>query len=194
MGQDKALVPFAGHPLVEHMADIAEAVPALRGVEVGIVGPKALRAQRRRVVEDFFPGQGPLAGIHAALCASGAARTLVLAVDMPLVTSEFLKFLMAAAQASDAVVTVPRLADGWQPLCAVYAAEFLPCAERALREGRNRIDSLYSEVQVQELSEEDLRENCFSSNLFRNLNTPEEWQDAQVEFAARTAVPVSQPL
>ncbi len=185
MGQNKALLPLAGQPLVQHMIDLAWSIPTI----VQLVGdPQSLLAYAA-VSEDHFPGQGPLAGIHAALVASVAEQVLILAVDMPFLTPDFLRFLIAQAQAqsqtSEALVTVPRLADGWQPLCAVYHKEFLPYAERALQQGRNRIDSLYSEVSVQTISEETLHNHGFGSSLFRNLNTPEDWQAAQLEFDGR---------
>lgn len=182
MGRDKALLPFGGRPLLEHMLEVAASVVA----PVRIAGdPQALAYAD--VLPDAFAGQGPLAGIHTALRASRAPFTLVLAVDMPFLSREFLRFLVTQAQGSAALVTAPRLEDGWQPLCAVYRAEFLPHAERALQAGRNRVDALYAEMPVQEISAASLQERGFTADLFRNLNTPQDWDAAQAELQERAA-------
>ena len=41
------------------------------------------------------------------------------------------------------MVTVPRAAGNWQPLCAIYRTPFADIAETALHQGRNKIDPLY---------------------------------------------------
>jgi molybdopterin-guanine dinucleotide biosynthesis protein A len=106
-------------------------------------------------------------------------------VDLPFVESKFLAYLIACACQCAAVVTVPHPADGWQPLCAVYRREFAAVAESALRRGKNRIDVLFSQVETRAIREEELVRMGFSSKMFRNLNTPEEWQKASAEFEAR---------
>ncbi len=45
------------------------------------------------VVEDVYPDCGPLAGIHAALGATGTDLNLMLAVDLPFLQSSFLNYL-----------------------------------------------------------------------------------------------------
>ncbi len=58
---------------------------------------------------------------------------LMLAVDMPFVSSAFLEYLITQARgAPDAVAIVPRGDGGWQPLCAIYRREFADVAEHAL--------------------------------------------------------------
>ena len=50
---------------------------------VRIVGAFESFRAHGRVVEDVFPGRGPLGGIHAALSSSAAELNLMLAVDLP---------------------------------------------------------------------------------------------------------------
>ena len=49
---------------------------------------------------------------------------------------------------------------------------------QALREGKNKIDPLFSKVEVRAIEEAELRKQNFSPAMFRNLNTPEELQQA----------------
>src|ERR1700733_7227794 len=133
MGENKAFVSFHGQTLLDR------ALAALRAVcgEVTIVGDPAIFGEHGPVVPDLFPGCGPLGGIHAALAQSSFDLNILLAVDMPFVSAELLRFLLREAEndASSALVTVPRTGRGLQPLCAVYRRGFAAVAEVALKAG-----------------------------------------------------------
>jgi len=175
MGSDKAFVELEGKPLLTRMLALASAV----ALEVRIVGSKSKFGDYGRVIEDEFPDHGPLAGIHAALRSSSTDPNLMLAVDMPFLEMDFLRYLAEQAAAKQsAVVTLPRAQGNWQTLCAVYRKPFLHIAEDALREGKNKIDPLFSKVEVRAIEEAELRKQNFSPAMFRNLNTPEELQQA----------------
>jgi molybdopterin-guanine dinucleotide biosynthesis protein A len=130
-------------------------------------------------VADVFPGCGPLAGIHAALVHSPAELNLMLAVDMPFVSGELLAFLFAAADESNAIVTVPRSGKGLQPLCAVYRRDFFLVAEQALREGKYKIDAAFAGVSVRVIEEVELAAAGFSEQSFFNVNTPQDHLEAE---------------
>jgi molybdopterin-guanine dinucleotide biosynthesis protein A len=182
MGTDKAFLEWDGQTL------LARALELGRGVaeDVFIAGDAAKFTSYGRVVEDIFPDRGPLGAIHAALCHTSAEWNLMLAVDMPLLEPKFLAFLLRAAQESTAAVTVPKLSEGWQPLCAVYRPAFAEAAECALLEGRNKVDTLFAEVEVRELREVELSLAGFGEQMFRNLNTPEEFRRARKETRQET--------
>jgi molybdopterin-guanine dinucleotide biosynthesis protein A len=170
MGTDKAFVTLDGRTLLARALDLAHSVTA----DVRIVGAATKFAAFAPVVEDVFPGCGPLAGIHAALRSSQTELNLILAVDVPFVSFALLQFLIARARNSPATATVPRTTQGWQPLCAIYRREFANAAEAALRAGRYKIDALFDEAHTHAISEEELESAGFSPNIFRNLNTPED--------------------
>jgi molybdopterin-guanine dinucleotide biosynthesis protein A len=110
--------------------------------------------------------------------------SLVLAVDLPFVESRFLEYLINQARETGAVVTVPRAGGGFQPLCAVYRREFAGIAEHALRAGRNKIDSLFTQVETRVLEEDELARLGFAADIFRNLNTPEDFEQATLKTQA----------
>ena len=173
MGRDKALLEFEGRTLLEHAIELCSRVAP----EVKIVGPRELYGRFGDVVEDIFPGRGPLGGIHAALSSSRSELNLALAVDVPFVTAELLNYLVNTARDAGTLVTVPLANGGYQPLCAVYRRNFADRAERALQAGRNKIDPLFTPEATRVVSEEDLRRHGFPAKLFVNLNTPEEWAE-----------------
>jgi molybdopterin-guanine dinucleotide biosynthesis protein A len=179
-GTDKAFLDFGGQTLL----DRALSVMGTACDRVAIVGDpakftKSGSSKSESAVADIFPGCGPLAGIHAALVHSSAELNLMLAVDMPFVSGELLAFLFAAAEQSDAIVTVPRSGKGLQPLCAVYRRDFSTVAEQALRAGKYKIDAAFSSVSVRVIEEGELAASGFSEQSFFNLNTPQDWLAAE---------------
>ncbi len=180
MNADKAFLDFGGQTLLDRALSVMGTVCD----RVTIVGDPAKFAKHGSgkhgsskygsVVADIFSGCGPLAGIHAALVHSPAELNLMLAVDMPFVSTDLLAFLFAAAEGSDAVVTVPRTTHGLQPLCAVYRRDFSTTAEQALRTGKYKIDAAFGGVSIRVIEEAELAAAGFSERSFFNVNTPQD--------------------
>jgi len=175
MGSDKAFLRLGDETLLSLALKAAGAV----AVDVRIVGDRQKFAAFGRVVEDVYRGQGPLGGIHAALSSSVTELNLVLAVDLPFMGADFLEYMLSRARESKATITVPLVGERLQPLCAVYRRGFAEVAERSLREGKNKIDSLFASVATCVIEEDELVRAGFSAEMFRNLNTPEEWEKAK---------------
>ena len=167
---DKAFVEFQGQTLLERaLAAVGEVSEG-----IAIVGDPAKFREYGNVLADVFPGCGPLGGIHAALVNSTAELNLMLAVDMPFVSRELLAFLFVEAEKTDAMITVPCVGKGWQPLCAIYRSDFATVAESALRAGNYKIDAAFSSVSVSVIEEAELLTAGFSERCFLNVNTPQD--------------------
>lgn len=178
MGADKALLPLGdGNFLTVALRNARAVCPG-----PVIVGDAVRYAGFGTVVEDRFPGCGPLGGIHAALCATQCEWNLVLSVDLPMLTPEFLRWLVREAVAGEKMVTVPRLHGRNEPVCAVYHKSILPVVERALIAGDFKIGRIYSDVPVRYISEEEIFAAGFSERIFSNVNTPEEYEQVRMHF------------
>jgi molybdopterin-guanine dinucleotide biosynthesis protein A len=177
MGTDKAFVMLDGETLLGRALNLTRSVTA----DVRIVGSAEKFEAFAPVVEDVFRDCGPLGGIHAGLRTSSAELNLVLAVDVPFVSEELLRYLIARARKSAAIAIVPQT-RGWQPLCAVYRREFADAAEVALRAGRYKIAELFSAVETEKIDESELESAGFSSAMFRNLNTQQDLAEADDRF------------
>jgi len=189
MGTDKAFVTLNGRTLLAQALELARSVTP----EVRIVGDAAKFARFAPVVEDLFPECGPLGGIHAALRSSQTDLNLMFAVDVPFVSAEFLQYLISRARSSvGATVTVVRASGGWQPLCAVYRRDFADAAEEALAAGRYKIDPLFATQRTLVIDEDELKSAGFSPNMFRNLNTPEELDEAIGEIEIHGSITTEQ--
>jgi molybdenum cofactor guanylyltransferase len=87
MGHDKALLPWQGRPLLDHMIGLAREA----GIDhVYVSGDRP----GYRSIPDMTPGLGPLGGLASAAAALPDGRLLVLAVDMPRLTPDLLRALM----------------------------------------------------------------------------------------------------
>jgi len=175
MGSDKAFLTLGEETLLSRALRIAGAVAE----KVRIVGDARKFAAFSQVVEDVYRDRGPLGGIHAALSSSATDWNLMLAVDLPFAGPEFLRYLLLRARESDAMITVPRAGGGLQPLCAVYQRRFVEVAEASLFEGKNKIDALFAKAVTRVIEEDELARAGFSTEMFRNVNTPEELEMAE---------------
>ena len=176
MGQDKAIMRLSsGRTLLEN----ALAVTGVVSGHVSIVGPRlkyAAYAWSGKIVEDIFADRGPLGGIHAALAATTTEWNIILAVDLPGVSSALLEWILKMAREAGVQVTVASVAGGFQPLCGVYRKSFRNRAEKALGEGHNKVDACFDSGSLRILTEEEVRAAGFSPEMFANVNTPDEFE------------------
>jgi molybdopterin-guanine dinucleotide biosynthesis protein A len=172
MGVDKVFLNFQGQTMLDRALSVMISVCDC----VSIVGDPAKFAKYKfdSVIEDIFPGCGPLAGIHAALRYSSSELNLMLAVDMPFVSPELLAFLFEVAENNSEVVTAPQVNRRTQPLCGIYRREFSDVAEAALRAGKYKIDAAFTGVSVKLIDEHALASAGFSERHFFNINRPED--------------------
>jgi molybdopterin-guanine dinucleotide biosynthesis protein A len=176
MGTDKALLRLpGGETLLEHAISVASAVTP----EIKLIGPHSRFASQfggAEPIEDILPNCGPLGGIHAGLSASNTELNLVLALDMPAVRPDLLLFFLCEAEQNSALVTIAKIEERWQPLCAVYRKRFADVAEQALRAGRFKVDATFTADNTHLITEDRLRQAGFSPALFANCNTAAEWE------------------
>jgi molybdopterin-guanine dinucleotide biosynthesis protein A len=181
MGQDKAALTLNGQTLLEH------ALAAVRQVcrDVSVLGRYERYGAFAPTYEDIYPGCGPLGGIHAALSNSQTEFNLIIAVDTPFLSPEFLSYLAERAVTSGMVVTTPEIDDYTQPLCTVYSLDFLPIAEKAIKAGNYKIVPLFPRNQTLVIKQSELRRFAFGAEMFENLNTPDDMERARRRFLAR---------
>lgn len=175
MGQDKALLPIGGRTLLEAIAD------ALRPLveRIRVVGREpAPGLPLRNAQPDLCPGHGPLSGIHAALATAEAGRVLVVACDLPLVTTAFLRGLVEAlAPELDAVVPCP--AGTPVAVCAVYRTACLRYIEERLARGELAAGDFAKSLNARFLDDADLERLDPSGRCLLNLNTPVDYERAR---------------
>jgi molybdenum cofactor guanylyltransferase len=168
MGTDKALLQIDGVALVQQTAALVQTAAG----PVSIVGdPEKYSGLGYAVIADGRPGNGPLAGMEAALLDSTSEWNLIVACDMGSLNAEFLDGLCARALLLpvEADCLVPSGPDRrLQPLSAVYRRRCLGAFSRALDAGIRKVTEVVGSLNAINWQAPDPR-------VFQNINTPEEW-------------------
>jgi molybdopterin-guanine dinucleotide biosynthesis protein A len=132
MGQDKALIQFDKHPLIVHAVEILRRA----GLSVSIAGARSSLAEFAPVIEDGPDGdKGPLSGICAALAAGSSQYAVFLPIDLPLLPSSLIVFMLHHAQITDSFVTLASLNGFAQTFPAVVDRTILPSLQQRLSAG-----------------------------------------------------------
>ncbi len=181
MGRDKAQIRWHDGTLLSH------AIDRLRSLtdRVFVVGDVRMDDPQVEVLHDLVPDSGPLGGIHAALSSTETPWNIVLGVDLPLISTAFLRLMTDMCRSeSDKNAIVPRINGAFQPLCAAYHCDFLPVCEAALARKRLSIHDLFRIPATRIMAEDQIRDAGFTAESFLNVNTPEDLARAEA-LAAR---------
>jgi molybdopterin-guanine dinucleotide biosynthesis protein A len=184
MGEDKALLPVAGIPMLHRIAQTAlQLRPTLQITIVGRGRPHNWPAQfNAQFLLDDAPERrasarsaGPLLGLITALTHLRAS-ILLLPCDTPLISSMLLERLCAAYASGEppGLGTMARLGDTVQPTLAIYTPALLPTLQQMLIENRRALHPLAAQpgITAFQIPAEHQAE-------LLNVNTPEDFAQAE---------------
>jgi molybdenum cofactor guanylyltransferase len=164
MGQDKALLDWHGKTLLDHMVHLVQGVAD----EVHVIG--------RNELPDRLPGLGPLSGIATGLETSSTDVNLFVAIDLPHLTRDFLKYLRPHLENSRHPVLACKFQSDF-PLCLGIRRPVLADIKRRLAAGRLSIRGLIEDSASELITDDEIRLHGFDpSDLFANLNTPDDYR------------------
>lgn len=129
MGSDKATILFRGKPLWQIQLELLQKLEPAEIFVSARTNP-IWRPADVQFVPDDAPSRGPLSGLAASLAKMRTAHLLALAVDMPFMTQEYLKFL--CNQIGPARGVVAKIENRFEPLAAIYPHEALTNFQSAL--------------------------------------------------------------
>ncbi len=201
MGTSKPLLELAGESMLARALGLASEVSGY----CIVIGPASLRDHTTaRVVEDAWPGCGPLGGIATAL--NWAARrspsqawNLIVACDMPYLTREWLLYLVQRALASEADVVIAVHDSGGghgperdqarqlEPLCGMYGCIAGAAITAAVERGIRRVTDGFAGLKVELVEPAEWKRFDSDGRLFKNVNAPEDYQEAKEFFEAMAA-------
>jgi molybdopterin-guanine dinucleotide biosynthesis protein A len=178
MGQNKALLPFLGQPLI--MRVIQRVLPVAQEVLVTTNEPAKFEFTHLPLFPDITPGYGALGGLLTAMQAASQPCVAVVACDMPFVNAGLISAEFEMLNSSEYDIIVPRSAESLEPFHAVYRRETcLPAIRAALDANQLRIISWFPAVQVKELSADEVAGFDPNGLAFLNVNTPTELAEAE---------------
>ncbi len=174
MGADKFALEIGGETFLERAVNALK--PVCESVKIVLNRQQTIETEQP-IVRDIYATRGAPGGIHAALKNCETKFAVILAVDLPFVTTAALGNLINIALASNKYIAfVPRQPDGRaQPLCAVYRAKYcLPTLEKLITENdsasvRDFLDLIFPKyIEADRLSADE--------NLLFNVNSPADFQ------------------
>ena len=168
MGRDKATLLFHAKPLWQIQLELLQKLEPTE-IFVSARTDPVWRPADVQFNADDLPSRGPLSGLAASLTRMRAQHLLALAIDMPFMTEDYLKFLCNQIEPGCGVVA--NIEDRFEPLAAIYPREAHDDLVTALSGSDFSLQSLVGKLvaagklQPIQVSEEE-------KTLFRNLNEP----------------------
>jgi molybdopterin-guanine dinucleotide biosynthesis protein A len=180
MGRDKALIEIQGIPLLQKICLIASQcasqvyviTPSIEKYQA--IAPKDCQMIREVTVPGETQPHGPLMGFAQALPYVQTEWVLLLACDLPNLTSSEIQQWSSHLEtiSQDAIALLPRSAKGWEPLCGFYRRRCLPLLNEYIDRGGRSFQKWLEQYPAQELPVSD-------PQLLFNCNTPADLEQLQ---------------
>jgi molybdopterin-guanine dinucleotide biosynthesis protein A len=178
MGEDKALKPFLGRPLIQRVAERLSSIAD--EVIVTTNRPEEYAFLNLPVFPDLKPGRGALGGLYTAIASAKHSIVAVVACDMPFVSPPLLEAARTLLVEENVDVVIPRSEEGYEPLHAIYRRDTcLPAIESAIDADQWKVIAWFPRVKVRVLTPDEVRQYDPSGLAFWNVNTPEEFLKAE---------------
>jgi molybdopterin-guanine dinucleotide biosynthesis protein A len=178
MGEDKALKPFLGRPLIQRVID--RLTPIADELIVTTNRPTEYEFLGLRLVPDLKPGRGALGGLYTAIASATFPLVAVVACDMPFASPMLFEGALRLMVEEEADVVIAKTDEGYEPIHALYRRETcLPAIESAIDADQWKVISWFPKVKVRVLTSDEVNSFDPSGLCFWNLNTPEEFVEAE---------------
>ncbi len=179
-GFDKARAELNGQTMLTRMCGLLREVTG----SVSVVSAFGRYAESgERIVDDHWPGEGPLGGIITALMDAHAQNhghiwCLIVGCDMPFLRRDWLTYLKERALVSNAQVVAPRSPLGLEPLCACWHTGVTGKLQYAFEDGVRKVTDAMKLTEIEVVDEKDWKRFDKAGRLFWNMNTQADYEEA----------------
>jgi molybdopterin-guanine dinucleotide biosynthesis protein A len=173
-------MPFLGRPLILRILECLQSLSD----EVFVMAnrPKDYAFLGVPVHPDLEPGCGVLGGLYSSLRIATHPFVAIVACDMPFASPSLFEHELDLIISTGADVVIPSTVAGLEPLHAVYrSATCLPVIQDELEAGERKVIAWLPKVKTQILSPEETESYDSHHLVFWNLNTPEDFQQAETQ-------------
>jgi len=178
MGEDKALKLFLGRPLIQRVVD--RLLPIADELIVTTNRPEDYAFLHTRLIPDLISDRGALGGLYTAIASATHPMVAVVACDMPFASVKLIEGMSRLIVQNEADVVIAKSEGGYEPLHAVYRREScLPAIESAINADLWKVIAWFPQVKVHILTAEEIKLLDPDGLAFWNVNTPEEFAEAQ---------------
>jgi molybdopterin-guanine dinucleotide biosynthesis protein A len=180
IGSNKALLEIGGKSLISRLIEIVH--PIFDEVIISSNESELYEGTGKRIIKDIITGKGPLGGIHSALQFTKTEKNFFVSCDMPFISKDVIEFL--CGYKSGKAILIPKAEGRIQQLCGIYSKSVLQEVENLLVKSNKSTSNLKGSIfelmdRVQtEIVEVD-KIGFYHSNLFLNINTPDDFDYAK---------------
>ena len=172
MGMDKGMILLKGKSLARHAIDTLSAL--CTDILISANDP-VYESFGYPIINDEFPGAGPMAGIYSSLQRAQNPKCLVIPVDTPLISADMYRHLLKVEEPCDALVSVDHQSR-YQPLCAIYYKSILPIMKDQISKKILGFEPLFKRVKCIPVPF-NLQMDFYNDKTFSNINSPEDLAD-----------------
>lgn len=130
------------------------------------------------VIADRIMNIGPAGGIHAALNHSDTEKIFIISCDMPLATSDAIKFIIR--HSANSQITLPCYNERTEPLFGVYSKNCFPKWQELIDCGFTKLLDMITHFDFRKLRVDD--NSLFNELLFTNINTKSDFEKLKYLF------------
>jgi len=163
---NKAFAEISGRPVIHIILD--KFASLFQEIIIISNDPELYTCLGVPVYTDIYPRMGPVAGIHSALYHCSHDSAFVMGCDVPFMSMELVRMMISRLDGYDSVV--PRLDNQLQPLTAVYSRRCLPVLTSCLETNRVKLIRIFEELNVLEISRNDIEKFGVAEEMFLNVN------------------------
>ncbi|WP_181592926.1 molybdenum cofactor guanylyltransferase [Paenibacillus sp. YN15] len=188
MGKEKALLPFSGELLIQRqirtMSEVCEEIIVVTNQPTLFL---PILDRSIRIITDYYPGKGPLSGMHAALTLSRNPEVWIVGCDMPFLSAGAATAMQELKAALKCDAVVPVIEGRSHPLHGIYSKGCADAISALLLSGESRVSEMLRMIYWQEAPEAHFAEKHIGLDFVTNMNTPEEYELA-LKHAAEAAL------
>ena len=186
LGYDKVLETVGSRSLVEKVvnsvAALSDDIIIVTAAERSM--PEFDHYPNLKVVHDMYPGKGPLNGIYTGLYASSTSCNIVVAADMPFISTALLRYMIEQVDGYDMVT--PRVGDRVEPLHSVYTRNCMNTIEQMFEQGVLGVHKLHSRVNTRYVDVDEVTRFDPEKLSFFNINTEQDLLKARELYEGKS--------
>jgi len=176
MGRDKAMLEYHGTPMIRRVLEAVS--PSVERTIIISNNPGALKGIDTQIYADMIRGMGPLSGLVTAFDATSADEILLVACDMPMISSVMARFIVSCSSLpGDAVIPVVNGRE--QGLFAIYRRRSVEKMWDRISAASIQFDEFRKNLDRTFIPESKLRRIEPSLDSFHNVNRPEDLPPAR---------------
>ena len=174
LGRDKASEILLERSLlqrvVDHLDGVVDEIVVVKAPDQSL--PATVSTTPARVVEDAYPGTGPLGGIYTGLISTEAPAAIAVACDMPVLQPALLQELLRLLPGHNLVAPIKESLP--EPLCTAYAKSCIDIIQAKLEAGEYKASGYFDDVNALLLEPEVWQRFDPDGLSFLNINREDE--------------------